>query len=55
MQDADFIELREDDNDRRKTYLLTRKGKEILTKDIYRRIKMADHGKAALSILNGGN
>lgn len=54
MQDAEFITPGEDDNDRRKTYVITEKGKEVLKKEISRRIKMAEYGKKALSLLNGG-
>lgn len=54
MQEANFIIL-EEDHDRRKTYVITQKGKEVITKEINRRQKMAEHGKIALSILNGGN
>lgn len=55
MQDAEFIALGEEDNNRRKTYTITEKGKEVIKKEIHRRIRMAEHGKKALSILNGGN
>lgn len=52
LQDADLIELQEDDADRRKTYTLTLKGKEILKKDIKRRMIMVEHGKRALEFLD---
>lgn len=51
LQDANLIELRGDDEDRRKTYTLTLKGKEILKKDINRRIVMVEYGKRALEFL----
>jgi DNA-binding PadR family transcriptional regulator len=54
MQDAEFIALGKEDNDRRKTYIITEKGREVIKKEIDRRIKMAEHGKKALDILNGG-
>ena len=54
LQDADLIQLLEDDEERRKTYTLTSKGKEILKKDIKRRITMVRHGEEALKYLEGG-
>lgn len=51
LQDAYYIELLEDDEERRKTYTLTIKGKEILRKDINRRIAMVEQGKEALKFL----
>ena len=55
LQDADLIKLLEDEAERRKTYTLTLKGKEILKKDIKRRITMVEHGKGALKYLEGEN
>ncbi|MFZ5354019.1 MAG: PadR family transcriptional regulator [Bacillota bacterium] len=54
MQEADFIAPGEEDNDRRKTYVITEKGLEVIKKEIHRRIKMAEHGKKSLNILGGG-
>ena len=53
LQNADLIQLLEDDEERRKTYILTLKGKEILKKDIKRRITMVRHGEEALKYLEG--
>jgi len=53
LQNADLILLVEDDEERRKTYTLTIKGKEILKKDIKRRITMVRHGAEALKYLEG--
>jgi DNA-binding PadR family transcriptional regulator len=55
LQNADLILLLEDDEERRKTYTLTLKGKEILKKDIKRRITMVRHGEEALKYLEGDN
>ncbi|MCK4258848.1 MAG: PadR family transcriptional regulator [Halanaerobiales bacterium] len=55
MQSAELVVLGEDDTDRRKTYTITEKGKEVIVKEIGRRIRMAEHGKNALSKLKGGN
>ena len=52
LQDANFTELLENDEERRKTYTLTNKGKEILKKDINRRIAMVEQGKEALRFLS---
>jgi DNA-binding PadR family transcriptional regulator len=48
IQSADLIQLLEDNEERRKTYELTLKGKEMLKKDIKRRITMVRHGEEAL-------
>jgi DNA-binding PadR family transcriptional regulator len=53
LQDADLIKLLEDDEERRKTYTLTGKGREILKKDIKRRMVMVEYGKQALEFLEG--
>jgi DNA-binding PadR family transcriptional regulator len=53
LQDADLIKLQEDDEERRKTYTLTDKGREILKKDIKRRMVMVEYGKQALELLEG--
>ncbi|MGV8982994.1 PadR family transcriptional regulator [Clostridium sp.] len=53
LQSADLIQLLEDDEERRKTYKLTSKGKEILKKDIKRRTIMVRHGEEALRYLEG--
>lgn len=53
LQNADLIKLLEDDEERRKTYALTFKGKEILKKDVKRRIDMVRHGEEALKYLAG--
>lgn len=51
LQNADYIELLEDNEERRKTYALTTKGKEIIKKDINRRIAMVEQGKEILKFL----
>jgi DNA-binding PadR family transcriptional regulator len=51
LQDSDYIELLEDNEERRKTYTLTTKGKEIFKKDINRRISMVEQGKKVLQFL----
>lgn len=51
LQTANLIELLEEEEERRKNYRLTDKGKEILKKDINRRITMVEHGKKALKFL----
>lgn len=51
LQTADLIELLEDEEERRKNYRLTDKGKSILKKDINRRIAMVEHGKKVLKHL----
>ena len=51
LQNADLIVLLNKDEERRKTYGLTDKGKEVLKKDIQRRINMVEHGKRALEYL----
>jgi DNA-binding PadR family transcriptional regulator len=53
LQSADLIQLVEDDEERRKTYTLTLKGKKMLKKDIKRRIIMVRHGEEALKYLEG--
>lgn len=54
LQTANLIELLEDDEERRKNYKLTIRGKEILKKDINRRITMVEHGKKVLKFLEEG-
>lgn len=51
LQEGGYIELLEDDEERRKVYTLTNKGRQILKKDINRRITMVEHGKAILKLL----
>ena len=51
LQDANYIELLIDDEERRKTYALTAKGKKILIKDINRRILMVEQGKEFLKFI----
>lgn len=51
LQTADLIELLEDEEERRKNYRLTDKGKTILKKDIKRRITMVEYGKKVLKII----
>lgn len=53
LQSADLIKLVNDKEERRKTYTLTYSGKEILKKDIKRRITMVRHGEEALKYLEG--
>jgi len=52
LQTAELIKLL-DDEERRKTYVLTDKGKDIIKKDIIRRTAMVEHGKEALKFLEG--
>ena len=51
LQEGGYIELLEDDEARRKNYALTNKGKDILKKDINRRIAMVEQGKEFLNLL----
>ena len=48
MQEADFIVLDEDEDERRKTYRVTEKGNAIVVTEIERRLRMAQHGQLAL-------
>lgn len=41
----------EEDNDRRKTYMITEKGRRIVAEEIERRSRMAQHGLQALHSL----
>lgn len=50
LQNAELIELVAD-IDRKKTYMLTQKGKVILQKDIKRRKVMVDYGMKVMSLL----
>lgn len=49
MQDAGYIVLEEDESERRKTYSVTDKGRKMIISEIERRLRMALHGKKALS------
>jgi DNA-binding PadR family transcriptional regulator len=51
LQNAKLIDLIEDYEERKKTYILTEKGKVLLKKDIKRRINMVEQGKRVLRIL----
>lgn len=51
LQEGGYIELLEDDEERRKIYTLTDKGRMILKKDINRRITMVEQGRAILKLL----
>ena len=51
LQEGGYIELLEDEEARRKNYALTNKGKDILKKDINRRIAMVEQGKEFLNLL----
>jgi len=53
MQGAQMIKQIENDNDRRKVYNITDKGRRVLLKEIKRRIRMAQHGKVVLNLLEG--
>ncbi|WP_019240361.1 PadR family transcriptional regulator [Bacillus massilioanorexius] len=53
LQNAELIEHLKVDEDRRKTYILTKKGTEIIKKDIKRRMIMVEEGKKALKLLEG--
>lgn len=50
MQKSDYIILNEDDDERRKTYQITAKGKLIISAEIQRRQRMAQHGNTALNM-----
>ncbi|GAA0179966.1 PadR family transcriptional regulator [Clostridium sediminicola] len=54
LLNADLIKLVVSEDVRKKIYTLTSKGKEILKKDINRRISMVEHGKEALQFLEEG-
>lgn len=48
LQETDFIVLNEDEDERRKTYHVTEKGRSIIASEIERRLRMAQHGNVAL-------
>ena len=48
MQQADYITLNDDEDERRKTYTLTPKGHAIIVNEIERRSRMARHGLLAI-------
>lgn len=52
LQDGELIKL-DSNEDRRKTYILTDKGKELIKKDIERRKLMVAYGERALKIMKG--
>jgi DNA-binding PadR family transcriptional regulator len=52
MQEADYIRLLEDDDERRKTYSITEKGKSIISNEVNRRTRMASHGREVLEYAN---
>jgi len=50
LQDnACIVSMGEDDKDRRKTYVITEKGRTLVTSEIERRRRMAEHGQVALN------
>jgi DNA-binding PadR family transcriptional regulator len=51
MQDAGYIALSGEDEDRKKTYCITEKGRGVIVKEVDRRLKMAEQGKKALDLL----
>ncbi|WBW97839.1 PadR family transcriptional regulator [Oceanirhabdus sp. W0125-5] len=53
MQSAEMINQIQNDNDRRKVYTITDKGRTVLLKEVKRRIRMAEHGKTVLNLLEG--
>lgn len=53
LQNAALIEPYQVDEDRKKTYILTKKGIEVLEKDIKRRMNMVEVGQKALKLLEG--
>lgn len=55
MQDADYIVLQEDEEERRKTYIVTDQGSKIIIREIERRLRMALHGQKALSVIKEVN
>jgi len=44
----------EEDNERRKTYMITDKGRRLVAGEIERRSRMAQHGLEALQFAEGG-
>lgn len=48
MQKAGYLVLNEDEDERRKTYSLTDKGRSMIKHEIERRSRMAEHGRTAL-------
>ncbi|PZE20657.1 PadR family transcriptional regulator [Paenibacillus xerothermodurans] len=48
LQDADYITLDQSEEERRKTYSVTAKGRAIISDEIARRSRMAQHGIKAL-------
>ena len=55
MQQADYITLNDDNDDRRKTYTLTVKGHAMIVSEIERRSRMARHGMIAIDQSKGAN
>lgn len=53
LQNAELIEQFKVEEERKKTYILTKKGVDILKKDIKRRMNMVEVGKKALKRLEG--
>ncbi|MEK5392892.1 PadR family transcriptional regulator [Bacillus shackletonii] len=53
LQNAGFIVQDETDDDRRKTYTATEKGKALLCSEIKRRKQMVEHGIEAFKSLKG--
>lgn len=51
----ELIALVEEDGERRKTYQISASGRDLLKRDINRRIRMAEMGKKVLLGLQGGN
>jgi len=48
MQKDGYLTLNEDEDERRKTYSLTEKGRAIILTEMERRLRMARHGKLAM-------
>jgi len=55
MQDAGYIVLQEDEEERRKTYSVTDQGSKIIIREIERRLRMALHGQKALRVIEEVN
>ncbi|MEO3945760.1 helix-turn-helix transcriptional regulator [Gorillibacterium sp. CAU 1737] len=48
LEKAGYLTLNEDEEERRKTYSLTGKGRTMIENEMERRARMADHGRKAI-------
>ncbi|WP_058300572.1 PadR family transcriptional regulator [Gorillibacterium timonense] len=55
MQKAGYLVLNEDEDERRKTYSLTEKGRSMIENEIERRARMAEHGRIAIEQTKEGD